>query len=261
MDVWKPQELGMMRYGGNGRMADYLDEHGPKDWRKLPITQKYDQKAAIAYRKQLKEDMASGVAPPTKTAESRPENPFAPKKKAPAVPPTTSAFSLFEIAFSAESLVDSLAKPLPSKQQAAGYPAADVQKPARTAEQQRKLDLANAELKRLQNQAQDATPCTGEATKVEVAAVPKKAEASKKVVDIWGDDIFASATPCTGEAKKVQVTASSSLKAGPQPSVLSLDGLGGAMPCTVEANKSEVAAAPRKAAPAVDVWGDDLWDF
>merc|ERR1719428_1735125 len=88
MDKWKPQELALMRFGGNKRMADYLDEHGPKDWRKLPITQKYDTKSAIAYRKQLKELITSGVAPEPQKSPEPPKK--APAKKASAA----SAFSL-----------------------------------------------------------------------------------------------------------------------------------------------------------------------
>jgi len=169
-----------MQHGGNKRMADYLDEHGPKDWRKLPITQKYDTKAAVAYRKQLKELVDSGTAPPPQKASPPQQNPFAPKKKA----PVASAFDLFGLAADAENLVDSLVTPKPSKQ-AAGYPAAEVKKPVRTAEQQRKMDLANAELKRLQSEAppaQVATPCAVEAQKVEVKAKP--------AVDVWGDDMW-----------------------------------------------------------------------
>jgi hypothetical protein len=182
MDKWKPQELAMMQYGGNKRMADYLDEHGPKDWRKLPITQKYDTKAATAYRKQLKEMIASGAAPPPQKASAPQQNPFAPKKPAPA--PVASAFSLFDLAAEAENLVDALVKPQASKK-AAGYPEADVQKPVRTAEQQRKMDLANAELKRLQSEAAQApvaTPCAVEAQKVETKAKP--------AIDVWGDDMW-----------------------------------------------------------------------
>eukprot|EP00746_Dinoflagellata_sp_MGD_P164381 gnl/MRDRNA2_/MRDRNA2_92974_c0_seq1.p1 gnl/MRDRNA2_/MRDRNA2_92974_c0~~gnl/MRDRNA2_/MRDRNA2_92974_c0_seq1.p1 ORF type:complete len:247 (+),score=72.60 gnl/MRDRNA2_/MRDRNA2_92974_c0_seq1:81-821(+) len=183
MDKWKPQELAMMQFGGNKRMADYLDEHGPKDWRKLPITQKYDTKAAVAYRKHLKELIASGAAPPPQQASAPKEKPVAPKK--PAAP---SPFSLFDFAADAESLVDALVAPQPAKK-AAGYPEADVKKPARTAEQQRKLDLANAELKRLQSTEstkpavpQVATPCAVEAQKVEAKAKP--------AIDVWGDDMW-----------------------------------------------------------------------
>lgn len=199
MDKWKPHYLAMMQHGGNKRMADYLDEHGPKDWRKLPITQKYDIKAAVAYRQQLKELIASGAAPPPQKAAPPQQNPFAPKKKA---APAPSAFSLFDLADAAENIVDSLVTPKPSKQ-AAGYPDAEVKKPVRTAEQQRKMDLANAELKRLQNEASSA--------------------------------------PLVAPAPAPVVT--------PAPALV-------ATPCAVEAQKVEV-----KAKPAVDVWGDDMWDF
>lgn len=172
MDKWKDWELALMRFGGNKRMADYLDEHGPKDWRKLPITQKYDTKAATAYRKELKELIYSGQAPPPQKAAPPPPNPYAPKKA-----PVPSAFSLFDIAAGAESIVDSLVTPSSNKQQAA-----EIKKPVRTAEQQRKMDLANAELKRLQTQSQVVTPCAAEAAKPEVKAKP--------AVDVWGDDMW-----------------------------------------------------------------------
>lgn len=200
MDVWKPQELAMMQFGGNQRLADHLDAHGPKDWRKLPITQKYDTKAAIAYRQQLKAEIASGAPP-------------APKKApAPAAPPKPKA-SLFDLFEDAENVMDSLMAGKPTKQ--AGY-AAEVQKPVRTAEKQKQLDVAAAELKRLQAQAaveaqkpqkpQEPkvtaplpTPCAVETQKPKVMTplpMPCAVEAQKpqvsagQAVDIWGDDLW-----------------------------------------------------------------------
>jgi len=189
MDVWKPRELAMMKYGGNQRLADYLDEHGPKDWRKLKITEKYNTKACIAYREQLKAEISSGAPPPEKKASAQ-------KAPAPAPAPQakTSLFDLFE---SADMIVDSLMTPSSNKKQSA----AEVQKPVRSADKQKQLDLAAAELKRLQ--AQDnvtKAPANPYATQANVLTAPAK-------------------------------------------------------PCAVEAAKPDV-----KAAPAVDIWGDDLWD-
>lgn len=176
MDKWKPRELAMMKYGGNQRLADYLDEHGPKDWRKLKITEKYDKKACVAYRQQLKEEIDSGAPLPEKKAPSAPP----PQKK-------TSMFDLFDLVESAENVVDSLMAPSTDK----------VGKPARSAEKQKQLDLAAAELKRLQAQPTSTTngyaapapvavptPCAVEAAKP--AATTKPAPA----IDIWGDDMW-----------------------------------------------------------------------
>merc|ERR1719281_2302966 len=128
----------MMQFGGNQRLADHLDAHGPKDWRKLPITQKYDTKAAKEYRQQLKAEIYSGAPPPQKAPAPAPK----PQKKA-------SMFDLFDLAESAENVVDSLLTSKPSKQAAAEI---EKPKPARTADKQKQLDLAAAELKRLQAQ-------------------------------------------------------------------------------------------------------------
>eukprot|EP00746_Dinoflagellata_sp_MGD_P115701 gnl/MRDRNA2_/MRDRNA2_51726_c0_seq1.p1 gnl/MRDRNA2_/MRDRNA2_51726_c0~~gnl/MRDRNA2_/MRDRNA2_51726_c0_seq1.p1 ORF type:complete len:272 (+),score=79.62 gnl/MRDRNA2_/MRDRNA2_51726_c0_seq1:100-816(+) len=176
MDIWKPRELAMMQFGGNQRLADYLDAHGPKDWRKLPITQKYGIKAAVDYREQLKAEISSGAPPPQRAAP-------APQKAAPAPPAPqkkTSLFDLFELAEGAETVVDSLLTGQPTKQTAAGYP----QKPERTAEKQKQLDIAAAELKRLQAQPTSLPkPCAVEALK------PPGVDAGK-AVDIWGDDLW-----------------------------------------------------------------------
>lgn len=160
MDVWKPQELAMMRFGGNQRLADYMDEHGPKDWRKMPITQKYDTKAAKDYRQQLKAEIHSGAAPPPKKAPA----------PSPAPSIKTSMFDLFDLAETAETVVDSL-----------------ITKPVRSAEKQKQLDVASAELKRLQAKATPEVgilpkPCALEAAKPEVKA--------NVTVDIWGDDLW-----------------------------------------------------------------------
>jgi hypothetical protein len=174
MDKWKPHELAMMKYGGNQRLADYLDEHGPKDWRKLQITQKYDTKPSIAYRQLLKAEINSGAPPPEKKT---------PRASAPAPQKKASMFDLFDLVESAENVVDSLMTPSANKKQA-GYA---VEKPVRSAEKQKQLDLAAAELKRLQAEAPAsvaaATPCAVEVAKPDTT---KKAPA----IDIWGDDMW-----------------------------------------------------------------------
>jgi len=180
MDIWKDRELAMMHFGGNQRLANYLDEHGPKDWRKLPITQKYDTKACIAYRQQLKAEIQSGAPAPQKPATQKKAPPPAPQKK-------SSMFDLFDLDFgdlieTAENIMDSGLTPQPTKQVEA-----EIQKPVRSAEKQRQLDLAAAELKRLQAQAKIAAPlpvsCAVEAAKPHV--MPQN-----PAVDIWGDDMW-----------------------------------------------------------------------
>lgn len=170
MDKWKPHELAMMKYGGNQRLADYLDEHGPKDWRKLKITQRYDTKPCTAYRQQLKAAINSGAPPPEKQAVTQ-----APIKK-------TSMFDLFELVESADNIVDSLITPSTNQKKAI----VEVEKPARSAEKQKQLDLAAEELKRLQAKADVSlaipTSCAVEAAKPDTNPA--------RVIDIWGDDMW-----------------------------------------------------------------------
>jgi len=120
MDAWKQDQLAMMQLGGNQRLADYLDEHGPKDWRKMPITQKYDTKACADYRSALRAKVASGSGMPV-PAQNAP-TPQAPPKKQQAAAPTPkngSAFSLFDdfvdVVAGAENIVDALMTPAPGK--------------------------------------------------------------------------------------------------------------------------------------------------
>lgn len=111
MDVWKPVQLMMMKEGGNARLAEYLDEHGPKNWRKLPITEKYGIPAVDKYRKLLREKVDAASAAQVPLFE--PGKATAPKTRT--LPPAISAFSLFESDSPPEKKLSEVPAPVKSK--------------------------------------------------------------------------------------------------------------------------------------------------
>lgn len=97
MDKWKPEQLAMMQAGGNQRLADFLDENGPEDWRDKAITEKYDLPACHKYRQILRTRTEAGIA--TAAVAEAPQPTIvakAPPCARPQPPPKPSAFSLFD---------------------------------------------------------------------------------------------------------------------------------------------------------------------
>eukprot|EP00441_Pelagodinium_beii_P021053 CAMPEP_0197668100 /NCGR_PEP_ID=MMETSP1338-20131121/68254_1 /TAXON_ID=43686 ORGANISM="Pelagodinium beii, Strain RCC1491" /NCGR_SAMPLE_ID=MMETSP1338 /ASSEMBLY_ACC=CAM_ASM_000754 /LENGTH=291 /DNA_ID=CAMNT_0043247457 /DNA_START=117 /DNA_END=989 /DNA_ORIENTATION=+ len=61
MDSWKPSQLKLMEMGGNQKLQDFFREHGIPD--SMPITEKYNTRAADWYRRNL-QALAAGLPLP-----------------------------------------------------------------------------------------------------------------------------------------------------------------------------------------------------
>lgn len=62
MDAWKDKQLESMRHGGNAALQEYLEDHGVSPG--LPIAEKYNTKAAEAYRQRLRAAVEGTPCPP-----------------------------------------------------------------------------------------------------------------------------------------------------------------------------------------------------
>lgn len=80
MDTWSPEQVQYMRFGGNGKLNDFLQARGvPKS---TPIRQKYNSKAAELYREVLRA-RAEGRSTPQRDLASEEMGPAPEQQQAP----------------------------------------------------------------------------------------------------------------------------------------------------------------------------------
>lgn len=185
MDKWKPEQLAMMKAGGNRRLAEYLDEHGPKEWRKMPITSKYDIPACHNYRKLLKGWAATGDWAQGPALLQKAPAPT------PAAPPKPSAFNLFDVVGDAENIVNALVSPSKPSPTDAEKPIKVVSATASEAQRILESMLKQGPAPGAPAPVTQAVPAAAAAPAVvKQAPAPQQQVQKAPAVDIWGDDLW-----------------------------------------------------------------------
>eukprot|EP00927_Polykrikos_kofoidii_P073345 TRINITY_DN69388_c0_g1_i1.p1 TRINITY_DN69388_c0_g1~~TRINITY_DN69388_c0_g1_i1.p1 ORF type:complete len:285 (+),score=45.47 TRINITY_DN69388_c0_g1_i1:75-929(+) len=223
MDKWKPEQLAMMRVGGNARLAKFLDDHGPSGWRQQPIATKYDSAACGRYRVALKEcanallssqpQAGTSVSPSTASAK-----------------PTSGGTATIPIG--ATTAIHSIA--------ATCHPAAPVSNHIGDA----------AKL------AKPSTPCAATKGNGRVSVSSQ----AQSIWDAMHEFEVTTDSSATSAPSSTPVTPSpiSQTQTGPTSKQLVASPL--ATPASRQSCAAQAEQPRVQAAAAVDIWGDDLWE-